>query len=100
MFKTTNRKKLVAGGIFAALLVLSALVLTGTVGAAAEKMEICHCTGSDTNPIEVIWVSVNAWDDDGGRKHGPHHECTASVSIPYDTELIDGMCGDQDPGGG
>ena len=61
MFKSSHRKKVVASGVFAGLLVLSLFAFTGTASGAADKIDICHCTSSESNPIVVISVSRNAW---------------------------------------
>ena len=55
-------------GIGAAALLSGAFV----AGAAAEKVTICHFTGSETNLYEVISVSANAWYDDSSHGHAGH----------------------------
>ena len=96
MFKS-NRKKFLAG-IAAVVLVLSAFALTSTEANAGDKITICHCTSSATNPIQVIEVSVNAWEETlTGMKHGPHHTCLPESGLATDIELIGGMCGEVTP---
>ena len=60
----------IAIGIGAAALLSGALV----AGAAGEKVTICHFTGSETNPFEIVSVSVNAWQDDSAHGHAGHAE--------------------------
>jgi hypothetical protein len=64
-----------AGGLFAAL-------GGRRTGAADDKVLICHRTGSDTNPIVVIEVSVDAVAD-----HLAHDD------FYYDSCCVDGDCG-------
>lgn len=56
---TSNR--LVAGAGFAVLLA----GLSATSSLAADKVYICHATGSTSNPYVAISVDAGAWYDQG-----------------------------------
>ena len=86
MFKS-NRKKVVAAGIFAGLLVLSVFAVTNNAVAAGDKVTICHCTNG-TPAFLILDVSANAWLDAGGNKHSPdHHQCFNDILGPTQDAL-------------
>lgn len=49
----------------AAFAVLIAGVSAANSYAAAEKVYICHATGSDANPYVAISIDAGAWTDQG-----------------------------------
>ena len=98
MFKSSNRKKVVAAGIFAGLLVLTAFAVSTTITAEPlPKIQICHCTqgAPPQAPWTIIEVSENAWKDGNGVAHGSNHECPAdsigTVDVPFDGVTCGGV---------
>ena len=69
MYSSNNRKK-IAGGIVAALFVVSAFLLTGSAFGDADKVWICH--GTSSGSYVVINVARAAWEE-GHTKHIEHH---------------------------
>ena len=69
MYKNTHRK--LVAGIVAGIFVLSAFVMTGAAF-GGDKIDICHFTGSESNPYNILNVSVNAWEDHLSIKHIQH----------------------------
>jgi hypothetical protein len=82
----THRKTTAIASLFAAIFALALFAFGGTVLAAADKVTLCHNTGSETNPWEIITVSRNSWEHE---LHATGH------ALHGDYEVAEGTTPDQ-----
>lgn len=80
--------RLLALAMGLALMALSAVAISSAASAApAEKVTICHATGSETNPYVTITVSENALK--GHDKHGDDIIPAPATGCPGATAPVD-----------
>ena len=96
MYQNSNRQ--LVAGIVAGIVVLSAFVLAGTtVAEPAPKIDICHFTGSVTNPYIIINVSQNAWEDHLYIKHIQHFDPVTGLHDAPVSQLGPDCAGEEIP---
>jgi hypothetical protein len=95
--KTSTVKMLI--GLIAA----AAFVLAPAAFAGQDMVTLCHNTGSETNPWEIITVSRNSWEHDlhanGHALHGDHEVAEGTTADQCEVSCSGEGCSSGGSGG-
>ena len=80
-----------------AAVAVAAMAASSAMGAPAEKVWVCHNTGSETNPVVLVYVSVNATKM-GHLGPKSHHQEAGFDSLAGDQTRAFATCPPQDDG--
>ncbi|MFC1810159.1 tandem-95 repeat protein [Patescibacteria group bacterium] len=82
-----------ASVVFLGVIVASALYMTTFSAPSGEAIDICHVTGSSSNPYTYLSVSPTAIDGLGGNDHSQHHgDIIPALDLDEDGDIDDDDC--------
>lgn len=85
---STRRRWVAAAGIglLGGPLLAGWMLLPNAAAVPADKVQICHATGSDSNPYIVTQVDVSSVDEEGNQFLNGHGDHTGPVFDPDDPQ--------------